>query len=59
MIKCICDVAVSRAASVTKEVYESGGGDKDVEGDIGDGDADGVAGLVVGLGVVDVAGPVG
>ena len=48
---------MSSAASVTKEVYESGGGDEDV-GDNG-GDVDGVAGLfgVVGkVGAVDVGG---
>ena len=46
---------------MTKEVVESGGGDKEVDGEIGDGDADGdadgAAGLIVIVGVVGVAGP--
>lgn len=41
MIKCICDVAVSSAASVTKEVEESGGGCDVGAESVGDGDMDG------------------
>ena len=53
MIKCICEVVVSRAASVTKEVDESGGWDK--VGASGGGDIDGEAGL---FGVVGEVGEV-
>lgn len=58
MIKCICDVAVSSAASVTKEVDESGGGDNDVGVESGGCDIEGEAGLGVIVGAVGVAGPV-
>ena len=58
-------MTVSSAASVTKEVVESGGVDKEVDGEICDGDADGdaegdadgVAGLTVIVGAMVVAGP--